>query len=156
MFIVTHAAIGALNGEELPGHPILVFTLAFLAHFLTDLIPHGDTNLYKGFMNGTKVKKALVFVGLDTVVAIFFAMYLFTRVIIDHRLSVVMGVIGGVLPDAPVAIYELFHFKWLRWFHKVHFYFHNLVNSRTGDLSLQTGMSMEVPVLAFFIYHVIW
>ncbi|GEM_PF-3732031 len=43
MFIVTHAAIGALIGEELPNHPMLAFVLAFLAHFLTDLIPHGDT-----------------------------------------------------------------------------------------------------------------
>ncbi len=156
MFIVTHAAIGALLGEELSAHPILVFVLAFLAHFLTDLIPHGDTHLYKGYLAGTKVKKALLFVGVDTLITVFFIVYLFARVIMDHRLAVAMGVGGGILPDVLVALYELFRFRWLQSFHRLHFYFHNLVNSRIGDLSLPTGMVMEVLILTVLISRVIW
>ncbi len=102
------------------------------------------------------MKKALLFVGVDTIVTAFFIVYLFARVIMDHRLSVAMGVFGGVLPDVLVALYELFHFKWLQGFHRLHFYFHNVVNSRIGDLSLPTGMVMEVFILMMLISRVIW
>lgn len=155
MFIVTHAAIGALIGEELPAHPFIAFFISFFVHFLTDLIPHGDTNLYKGFVNGTKIKKALLFIGVDALITVFFIIYLFFRVFVDHRIAIVLGLIGGVLPDILVAIHEVFHVKWLAWFHKLHFYFHNLINTKTGDLSLRNGMILECVVLAVMIYSVL-
>lgn len=155
MFIATHAAIGALIGEEFASHPVVSFVLAFGAHFLTDLIPHGDTNLYKGYVAGTKVKKAMLIVGADAVLTALFIAYLFAIVVVDHRIAIVAGVIGGVLPDVLVAIYEVTHWKWLAWFHRLHFYFHNLINSRTGDLSLRTGMIMEVLILSGLLYRLI-
>lgn len=155
MFIVTHAAIGALIGEAFPGNPWVAFWVSFVVHFLTDLIPHGDTNLYKGYVNGTKIKKALLFIGVDVAATVFFIVYFFLRVFVDHRLAIVMGVVGGVLPDVLVAVHEIFHIKYLEWFHRLHFYFHNLINKRTGDLSLQNGMIMEIVLLSVMVYTVI-
>lgn len=155
MFVVTHATIGALIGEALPTHPVIAFVLAFIVHFFTDMIPHGDTHLYRGYISGSKIKKAVIIQAVDTLVMVAFVIYLFTRVIVNHRMAVAMGVIGGVLPDALAASYELFHFKWLKWFHTMHFFFHNLINKRTGDLPLVAGMIMEVGVLSTLLFFVI-
>jgi hypothetical protein len=155
MFIINHAAIGALLGEALPAHPLLAGLFSFGIHFISDAIPHGDTNLYKGYVAGTKVKKAIVILSIDVVAAILFTIYLFSRVVIDHRAAVIMGVVGGVLPDLLVALDELFHLKALHWFHRLHFYFHNLINHRTGDLSLRTGMIMETVLLTLLLIFVL-
>jgi len=155
MFVATHAAIGALIGEALPTHPVVAFVLAFIVHFFTDMIPHGDTHLYRGFADGTKMKKAILIQSVDSVVALAFIIYLFTRVVVHQRIAVVMGVVGGVLPDALAASYELFHFKWLKGFHKFHLTFHNFINKRTGDLPLIGGMIMEVGILTTLLFFVI-
>lgn len=155
MFVATHAAIGALLGEVMPSHPFLVFVLSFITHFFTDMIPHGDTHLIHGFENGTGAKKAVFIQSADSFVTILFIIYLFTRVIINHRIAVVMGVVGGVLPDVLAASYDVFHFKWLKGFHTFHRGFHNFINKRTGDLSLRNGMIMEVIILSGLLYFVI-
>ncbi len=155
MFIVTHAAIGAVIAEALPTHPFLAFTLAFLVHFLTDLIPHGDTGLYKGYVAGTQVKTAYLFVGIDALATVISVIYLLTKIVFDHRLAITMGIVGGVLPDMLVAIYEVFRPKWLRWFHRLHFYFHNLISGKIGDLSLQNGFIVEIVVLGALIYKLV-
>jgi len=98
MFVATHAAIGALFGEMMPSHPILVFVLSFITHFFTDMIPHGDTHLIKGFEAGTGIKKAVLIQSADTLATVLFVIYLFTRVVMNQRIAVVMGVVGGVLP----------------------------------------------------------
>lgn len=155
MFVATHAAIGALFGELIPAHPLIVFTLAFVTHFAMDLIPHGDSMLYHGYLNGERVKTAMMIQILDTIVMIGFAIYLITQVVVHQRLAVITGIVGGILPDALVALYELFHFKWLKRFHGMHKYFHNWLTSRIGDLSLRNGLIMEGIVLTTLMIIVV-
>lgn len=152
MFIVTHAAIGGLLGQTLPTHPVLVGAFSFGVHFVTDAIPHGDTNLYKGYVAGTKMKKAIIILAVDAVAAAVFFAYLLWRVPDEHRLPVIVGVLAGVLPDILVAISELLHVDALRWFHRLHFHFHNIINRRTGDLSLRAGMIMETVILGVLLF----
>lgn len=148
MFITTHAALGALIAEQFPSHPILAFFLGVASHFLSDIIPHGDSNLYKGFVSGSKVKRAIAYVMIDGVIAIFFVLFLFNSSLFDHRLAISMGIAGGVLPDLLVGMYEMFRVPGLRWFHRVHFFFHNLISSRKGDLSFPSGFAMQLIFLA--------
>jgi hypothetical protein len=155
MFVATHAAVGALFGEMIPSHPILVFALAFIVHFFMDLIPHGDTILYHAYSQGDKKKLAMFIQISDAIIMICFAVYLCTQVIVHQRLTVIMGIAGGVLPDALVALYELFHFKCLKKFHHVHKFFHNWLTSRIGDLSLMNGMIMESVILSTIIFIVV-
>lgn len=155
MFILTHAAIGSVIAEAFPTHPFVAFVLAFLAHFPTDVIPHGDTGLYKGYLAGTKVKTAYLFVGIDAVATVLSVIYLLTKIVFDHRLAITMVIVGGVLPDILVALYEIFRPKWLRWFHRLHFYFHNLISGKVGDLSLQNGIALEFVVLALLVYKLV-
>lgn len=151
MFITTHSALGALVAELVPNHPVLAFVLGVGSHFLSDIIPHGDTHLYKGFVSGSKVKRAIAYVTIDGVVAIFFILFLFNTRLFENRLSISMGIVGGVLPDLIVGVYEVTRFKSLRWFHRVHFYFHNMLSSRHGDLTFASGFAMQMVFLAALI-----
>lgn len=150
MFITTHAAMGALVGELVPTHPALAFFVSMAVHFAVDAIPHGDTDLYKGYISGSKVKRAMAFVVVDSVVAILLVLAFFLWRMEPNR-AVIMGIAGGVLPDLLVAVYEITRVSWLRWFHRFHFFFHNLISGRLGDFNLPLGLTMELSILAALI-----
>jgi hypothetical protein len=151
MFITTHAAIGALIGENLPGSPWLAFFLALLSHFVADIIPHGDSDLYKGFVSGSKVKKAIAYVTIDAIVALILIIWLFNQEVFVDKKAVSYGIVAGVLPDLLVAGYELFKLRALRAFTKFHFFFHNMISSRKGDLPFAWGMAMQIVVLLVIV-----
>ena len=148
MFMVTHAALGALIGEQFPGHPWVAFSLGMASHFLTDIIPHGDSQLYKGYVSGTTVKRALAYVIIDAVATIFFILFIFNTGLVNDRLVISFGIAGSVLPDLIVALVEVTRIKSLVWFHKLHFFFHNLVINKKGDLPFASGFAMQLLLLA--------
>ncbi len=151
MFITTHAALGALVGELFPQHPITAFFLSIALHFLSDLVPHGDSEMYKGYVAGSKVKRAIAYVVIDSIIAILFVLVLFNTQVFESRLSVSLGVVGGVLPDMLVAIHEVTKARFLTWFHKLHFFFHNFFTNRFGDLTFPAGFAAQVLFLAALI-----
>jgi hypothetical protein len=151
MFITTHALIGALIGEQIPNSPVWAFALGVASHFLTDIIPHGDSNLYKGYVSGARVKRALAYVTIDALVAMMFVLGLFNTGFVEHRAAISTGIIGSVLPDLLVAMYEIFRVKKLRWLHRVHFFFHNMITGKRGDIPLVAGIAMQLVVLVFLV-----
>ena len=148
MFILTHAAVGAVIARVVPGQPWAIAALAFAAHFLADIIPHGDSELYNDYVSGAKVKRAIAIVTVDALVSLAFAVFLLISVDPAWRFDLGVGILAGVLPDLLVAIYELSRSRFLAWFHRLHFFFHNLVTSRTGDLSLRNGFIVEFIAVA--------
>jgi hypothetical protein len=154
MFITTHALIGALIAEQMPNHPVLAFVLAIAAHFLADAIPHGDSKLYRGYASHERVRRAVAYVMIDCLVAMFFVLGLFNSKFIDHRFAISCGVVGGVLPDFLVGLFEIFRLRQLRWIHRVHFYFHNLVVSKRGDVALKTGIAIQFSLLALVLSRI--
>lgn len=156
MFITTHALIGALIAEQMPSHPYLAFVAGMASHFIADVIPHGDTDLYKGYISGSKskVKRAIAFVMLDGIVALFFVLFLFNTKFVEHRLAISFGIAGAVLPDLLVGLYEATQLQGLRWFHRLHFFFHNLVTARKGDLAFRYGVAMQMVLLAIVFSRV--
>lgn len=150
MFITTHAAIGALIGEQLPTHPYLAFALGAISHFLVDIIPHGDTQLYKDYVAGKKVRRSIAYTIIDAILAIFLVLFFFNTIQSGAKFSVTMGIIGSVFPDLVVAVYEVFRIKGLKWFHRLHFFFHNMI-SNERDMSFAAGFGMQVVFLAMLI-----
>jgi len=155
MFITTHAAMGALIGELLPTHPALAFFVAMAAHFAIDIVPHGDTGLYKEYIAGSKIKRAVAFVTVDGVIALLLVTYLFVHWWAVPERAIAFGITGGVLPDLLVGVYEVTHARALRWFHRLHFFFHNLISSRTGDVSLGAGLVVEAMVFAIVLTRLV-
>lgn len=154
MFITTHALLGALIGEQVASQPALAFGLGLVSHFLADIIPHGDSNLYKGYVSGSKVKRAVAYVTVDALVAMVFVLALFNTDLNEHRFAISMGIFGSVLPDLLVAVYQLLRVERLQAFNKFHFFFHNLITSRKGDIPLSAGIVMQLIVLAFLVVRV--
>lgn len=148
MFVTTHALVGALIAEQIPTHPIVAFLLGLASHFLLDIIPHGDSRLYKGYISGAKARRAVAYVLIDALVALFFVLFLFNTKFVDHRTAITAGIVGGVLPDFLVGVYEVLRTPGLRWFHRVHFFFHNMISGTRGDLALSTGIAMQMVILA--------
>lgn len=118
-----------------------------------DIIPHGDSGLYKGYISGSKkkVRKALAYVMLDGVASIYMILFLLNTNSSDDRLALTLGIAGGVLPDLLVGIYEVTRVRGLAWFHRLHFFFHNTITSRKGDVKMTTGLAIQLGLLALIL-----
>ena len=154
MFITTHAVLGALIGEELASNPALAFFLGLVSHFLVDIIPHGDTYLYKGYVSGTKVRRALAYVTIDGIATVLFVLFLFNTQTFESRAAVSAGIIGSILPDLIVGLYEVTRSNKLRWFQRLHFFFHNIVVSRKRDIAFASGFAMQMVFLAAILSRI--
>ncbi len=155
MFVATHTVIGAIIGTMLPTHPFIVFGLAFLLHFLTDMVPHGDTKLYKDHLSGVRKKLTWVYVIGDALVTICLIGYFIQISTLHIQPAVLTGILGSVLPDILVGLYEAFRTKWLARFHYWHFFFHNLISNRIGDLPLAIGVMMEMILTSTLFYQLL-
>ncbi len=151
MFVTTHAAIGALLGVQFSSNPLMAFATGLLSHFLADIIPHGDSKMYKEYVAGGKKKQTVAYVLVDSICAIFFVLFLFNTQLFEHRLAISMGIVGGVLPDFLVGLHEVFRLPGLRWFHRLHFFFHNLITDRKGDLRFAHGVAMQMVLLSVLV-----
>lgn len=148
MYLTTHVAIGALIAEQIPHHPVLAFSLAVLAHFLADMIPHGDARMYREYIVGTHVRRAVAKVVLDSSIAILFILFIFNSPWFLERETLSWGIVGSVLPDVLVALYEISHAKQLRPYERFHRFIHNSVVNRVGDVSFATGFAMQMVFFA--------
>lgn len=147
MFITTHAAVGAIVGET-TGNPWLAIIGGFVSHLLIDIIPHGDSHMLEHYQKRRKVRTAVAYVTIDSVVAILFTVLLFQFRDFIHPANVGLGIAFGVLPDALVGLAEIYRNKWLHAFHRFHFFFHNMIINRRSDFSFRTGFAMQLVLLA--------
>ncbi len=147
MFITTHAVLGALIAQQVPNSPVAAFILGMASHFISDIIPHGDTNLYKDYLSGRRVKSSIAYVVIDGILTTLFVLFLFNLGLGDAKLAITMGIIGGILPDLLVGVYEVSRIRGLGWFHRLHFFFHNMV-SEQHDMTFASGFAMQVLFLA--------
>ncbi|MFC1787956.1 hypothetical protein ACFLZY_01945 [Patescibacteria group bacterium] len=150
MTLTTHATLGAVIGHA-TGNPILAFILAFISHFIIDMVPHGDTGISDNFrVYKKRRKRAVAYVMIDAVVAIFFVLLIVnTRDIISIR-NFSWGIVGGVLPDLLVGVYDLSKTPMLKWFHKLHFFFHDILVKRRGDVPLKYAIVAQM-ILIFYL-----
>lgn len=98
MFLAVHATVGALIGVAIPSAPIS-FTLGFIGHFLTDMIPHGDEHIYDGYQSGAKKKRAVAYVSTDVVMTFLLIGLFFSKRNFFDPQAVAWGIVGSLLPD---------------------------------------------------------
>lgn len=157
MLIATHAAVGALVAQHSP-HAFAAFIVGFLSHLLIDMIPHGDAHLYEQYQrreDSKHVRKALLKVSYDALAAVMIIAWVFAYVPIVSPKIIAWGIIGSILPDLLVGIYEVWKHPLLRWFHTLHFTFHNYFVIRRRDITLRRGLMLQV-ILLFFLIRGIW
>jgi len=155
MFITVHAAAGVIIGKQV-NHKVWAFVLAFLSHFILDIIPHGDEVLEKKFF-GIKVKDIAkerlmaLYGSIDAVVLAFYLIFIFKTYSFAQNDPVNLAIIGAILPDLLVAIYKIKNFKWLKWFYLLHTYNHRLITEKIKYvMPLKLGILLETALLIFF------
>ncbi|TAK03276.1 hypothetical protein EPO34_04400 [Patescibacteria group bacterium] len=149
MTLTTHATLGAVIGGA-TGNPALAFVGGFVSHLLIDMIPHGDTGISDNFrVHKTRQNRAVAYVTVDAIVAILFVLVIANTRDIDHTRTFTWGIIGGVLPDLLVGVYEITKTPFLKWFNVVHFFFHDFFVKRRGDVPLYYALLAQVVLIAY-------
>lgn len=153
MFVSTHVTMGALVGQN-SATPILAFCLGVASHFLLDIIPHGDSQLYYNYKAGISVAKSVAYPAIDSSIAVVLFIYLLQTAPYASRSVMVAGVIGGIFPDFLVALAEGVRIRPLLWFQRLHMRIHDAIASRIGNISLRAGIFMQLILLFAMIYIV--
>lgn len=138
MTLTTHAIVGAAVAELFPSNPAAAFIAAFLSHLAIDAIPHWDYKLHSyrrdpnDPLNGDMVLGKdfwidIAKISFDFFLGIFLSLILFSHLDQPTQNSaiVILGAIGGMLPDAcqfaywklrvePFKILQKFHSKFIQ------------------------------------------
>ncbi len=146
MLLSVHATVGAIIGEHVDT-PLLAFILAFISHFVLDIIPHGDEALVKAYRNDFKRKAMKYLIVFDLLSTIILLAMLFFFHKIEFRSTVIWGIIGGVLPDFMVAIHEITKKHFSRT-HKLHFLIHDGLNNKIHwSMPLKLGLLVQIIII---------
>ncbi len=149
MTLTTHATIGAVIGHAV-GNPLWAFIFGFISHFIVDMIPHGDTGLSDNFrIHKRKRKRAVAYVVIDAIVALFFVLIIANTRDIESVRTFSWGIVGGVLPDLIVGLFEVTKAPFLRWFIRFHFFFHDFFVQRKGDVPLYYAIMAQIVLIAY-------
>ncbi len=146
MFSTIHGTTGALAAKY-SGNIFIGFFTAIFLHFIFDLIPHGDENLFDDPKNPSKkeLNFVVVIATLDMIIMslILTILCYFEKLPVD--LIIAFGVFGGLLPDLINAVYILFKIKFLRPLMDFHEKIHNTIPFK---LTLIQGIIFQVFVEA--------
>ncbi|HUD03929.1 MAG TPA: hypothetical protein VMR73_00355 [Candidatus Paceibacterota bacterium] len=165
MTLTTHAIVGAAVASFFPQDPALGFTLAFASHFALDAIPHWDYPIESASIHpshGAKMKydKALLHdffrIGTDALLGLILGLAIFATT--GNFWIVMLGIIGGMLPDAlqfvhirlkrePLTSLQRFH----HFIHKGSEYFNMENHSVVGIISQSIFLIAFVFLVKFFV-----
>lgn len=149
MTLTTHAVIGAVIGQAV-GTPFWAFIFGFISHFLVDMIPHGDTGISDNFrVHKRKRKRAVAYVVIDAVIGLFFVLILANTRDLESIRTFSWGIVGSVLPDLIVGLFEVTKAPMLRWFIKLHFFFHDYFTHKKGDVPLYYAIMAQIVLIAY-------
>jgi hypothetical protein len=148
MTLTAHAAMGAVIGEAV-GNPLLGFIIAIAVHFLVDIIPHGDNFISNNYrVLKRRRKQAVAYVSLDAIAAILFVLFIVNVRDVALIRPISIGIIGSILPDLLVGLYDITKSKYLRWIYKIHFVFHDFLIKRHGDIPLKFSLVAQAILIA--------
>jgi hypothetical protein len=148
MLVSVHATIGAVIGEKIH-YSLFAFALAFLSHFILDIIPHGDKSLIKAYRNDFKNRAMLYLIIFDIISTVVLLSLMFYLHKLSYSPSVLWGIIGGILPDVMVAIHEITHKQFQRT-HKAHDWVHEKLN---WSLPLNLSLIYQIIILYLLLRH---
>ncbi len=109
---LNHALTGAVIGIALQ-QPLLIIPVAILSHFILDVIPHFDHEVYR--YGGKYYSQIVTADGLVTIIAVATLMLAFPTL----ALAIALGVICAVAPDIPWQYYYT-HGRPQNWYFRFH------------------------------------
>ena len=147
MTLTTHATVGMLIGYAV-GQPLAGFVLGFISHLLLDVIPHGDYELGQNVRKTkAQLKKIISFVTLDAIVAIFLILIIVSIKDLVPIRAISWAIVGAVLPDLLVGVYDVTKAKWLKPINTLHFYFHDFWHKKRKDIPLKYALVYQIILI---------
>jgi hypothetical protein len=137
MTLTTHAIIGASVAQFFPNQPILGLVAAIGSHYVADVIPHisvgdylgsikrGDSGRLRpleGFFYGWRFVGDALIVFADMLIGLVLSWLIWKNS--TSLFLIMIGSIGGTLPDLLQIAYGLTKFKMLAMIKKVHDFMH--------------------------------
>ena len=113
MFLTVHSSSGLIIGS-LTGNPILAFLFGLISHFIIDAIPHGDTSLRHGRDEKQRISIMAKIGSADSIITISYLLIIFYFHKELLTLSIILAVIGALLPDFISGFYMLTKIKILK------------------------------------------
>lgn len=160
MILATHAVIGASTALIFRQNPIIGLTLAFVGHFIFDIIPHwhyplkslennSDSPLNYRMVFDRRFLKDLRIIGIDFALGILLSLFFAQAIFNQYLWLAFFGAVAGVLPDFLQLVYYLFP-RWLpiRYLQIFHEWIHAKKNL---DKQHFVGINSQVVISALFI-----
>ena len=160
MVLSTHVVAGAALAQLFPQNPALGFGVAFVSHFVLDMIPHWDYRLVslEAGATGQKIDKEfkinpafvadLMKIGADLLLGLILAFLVFYP---DSKLDLLilfLGVSGALLPDFLQFVFYKFRPFWLKPLQRFHIWIHARRDFNNRPV---LGIVMQVVLAAIFI-----
>jgi hypothetical protein len=163
MIITPHAIVGASISNIFQGDLVVAFVLAFLSHYLLDMMPHTDyditgfmdkeTRTVRSIFDDLRAATHLIFIFIDFIVAAILCILFFVRG--ENSLYITLvGVFAALLPDFfQFMFYKFKNQPWI-FFQKVHDRVHHLIKFEHNNV---WGIIFQiiVPLIFIFIYFLI-
>lgn len=114
-----HALTGGVIAYKI-GNPLISLPLAFLSHFIVDMLPHWNPSLHKEKKElGNISDKTKIIIFIDCAVGLFLGLWLTFKKLpnLNQTAVVLLGCFFGILPDLLEAPYYLLNKKTknLKW-----------------------------------------
>jgi len=108
----------------------------------------GDEHMLDGYKSGEKIKRAVAYVTIDSVIAMYVTLLILSNAPAHLHAAMKWGLIGSILPDLLVGVYEVtkiapFFRRFTAWHHKNHH--HWIGKYRKGkDIPFKWGVAYQV------------
>ena len=162
LILSTHAVVGAAVATLMPDHPGLAFLSGVVSHFAIDAIPHWDYPL-RSISVGPGSRPALTLtwslfrdfglIGLDACLGLAVALWLYASP--AGAGAVLLGALGGILPDPLQFAHKLYPREPLRTLQRFHVWIHSK-HKLTWPIGVTSQFSFVLLVIAgFAVLHAI-
>lgn len=160
MTLTTHAVVGVAAAQLFPEHVVLAFSAAFVSHLALDTIPHWDYHprsqkkypdrpLENDMEIGKDFLRDLLFLGSDAMFGLLLSAVLFSVVLFSIPLTLVLvGTVGGLLPDALQFVYYKTRSRILyplQWLHQ------RIQKGKSLHVSAFLGLSYQALLVALIL-----
>jgi hypothetical protein len=157
MTLSTHALTGAIIVSLLPTEPVAGLTVAFLSHFVLDMIPHRDYDLLS--LDQEAAKRGVVEmawgrtffwdlgrIGGDALLGLLLAAGLGWTLFGQWSLLLLLGALAGMLPDFLQFWHGLYRWRILDGLQKFHTWVHTNIRLKNH---LWLGIFSQVGLVIF-------
>lgn len=140
MTLGTHAIVGAATATLFPSHPVTAFFAGFCSHFILDAIPHWDYKILSEYANSDRAMSSNVVnsskskelkpdryfwldilrTGADTLLGFIIIFIVWYSIVFVEWKVLILGAIGGILPDFLQFVYMRFPNKMMSLLQKFH------------------------------------